>query len=96
MFSGNQERKVVEPVTWHFSQEQCPGITTSRTQVPLILSWATIVHRAQGLSLDRLVVDCREVFSSGQQQLYAALSSVRSPAGLKLVVLTEDSILPLP
>jgi len=45
------------------------------TQFPLTLAYASTVHKCQGLTLDRLRVDCSSMFASGM--LYVALSRAR-------------------
>eukprot|EP00934_Nitzschia_sp_Nitz4_P002831 Nitzschia sp. Nitz4//scaffold115_size69933//38129//41566//NITZ4_006005-RA/size69933-processed-gene-0.119-mRNA-1//-1//CDS//3329533508//2821//frame0 len=53
-----------------------------RLQLPLRLSWALTVHKAQGCSLDWLICDLAGCFASGQA--YVALSRARSMAGLQI------------
>jgi len=53
---------------------------------PLRLAYASTVHRAQGLSLDRVQVDFRGwMFARQHAMLYVALSRARSLEGLRLV-----------
>ena len=48
-------------------------------QVPLCLSWAFTIHKSQGLTLDKVHLDC---FSFESGQLYTALSRVRESTDL--------------
>lgn len=41
-------------------------VQVSRTQLPLILSWAMSIHKSQGQTLDRVKVDCGRIFEKGQ------------------------------
>lgn len=54
-------------------------------QYPFKLAYALSIHKSQGLTLDDVSVDLRRpCFEDGQ--LYVALSRVRTPEGLKIIV----------
>ncbi|MFH0851278.1 MAG: helix-turn-helix domain-containing protein, partial [Candidatus Peregrinibacteria bacterium] len=57
---------------------------------PVTLAWASTIHKAQGASLDRMIVDLHELWEPGQA--YVALSRVRSGNGLTVERWSASSI----
>lgn len=60
-------------------------------QIPLILSWAITIHKSQGMSIDKAVIDIgNSIFQYGQT--YVALSRVKSLEGLYLTKVNAQKI----
>lgn len=66
------------------------AVTSSRSQVPLILAWAITIHESQGQTIPRLYVDLSRVFEYGQA--YVALSRCTDPSSLQVVNFTKDAV----
>ncbi|MFC2089732.1 helix-turn-helix domain-containing protein [Bacteroidota bacterium] len=57
-------------------------ITGSFTHYPLKLAWAVTVHKSQGLTFEKAIIDVEHAFAPGQ--IYVALSRLTSMEGLIL------------
>lgn len=85
----NGERAAVTAYKWEATRPVIDGgrlrheAIGSYTQLPFRLAWAITIHKAQGQTLDRMVVDLTGgTFASGQ--LYVALSRCTAIEGLVL------------
>lgn len=97
---GDNEKIAVEPLEWENSRyvinEQTQEMETEVQgifrQYPLRLAWAITIHKSQGLTFDKAIIDAAYSFASGQ--VYVALSRCRTLEGMVLAMpLRTDSVM---
>ena len=87
---GETETIEVGPVTWENIEykvdpetaEISQKVIGSFNQYPLKPAWAITIHKSQGLTFDKAVIDAQAAFAHGQ--VYVALSRCRTFEGLVL------------
>jgi hypothetical protein len=87
---GGEKEIEVEPYIWENkkytldddSNEILGEVTGTFTHYPLKLAWAITVHKSQGLTFERAVIDVSSAFAPGQ--IYVALSRLTALDGLVL------------
>ena len=93
----DEELIPVEPLEWENSKyvinEQTQEMETQVQgvfkQYPLRLAWAITIHKSQGLTFDKAIIDAAASFASGQ--VYVALSRCRTLEGMVLATPLRQS-----
>lgn len=87
---GDPGRIIVEPVLWENikytlndeNKEIQEDIIGKFEQYPLKLAWAITIHKSQGLTFDKAIIDAKAAFTHGQ--VYVALSRCKTLEGMIL------------
>lgn len=87
---GDDQEITVEPVAWENikytldanTRDISEQVIGTFTQFPLRLAWAITIHKSQGLTFERAIIDAQAAFSHGQ--VYVALSRCKTFEGMVL------------
>ncbi|KAH3982695.1 hypothetical protein HBH70_003200 [Parastagonospora nodorum] len=89
-FDNGLERTIFADATASELGNEEPYSLLSRTQIPLMAGYAITVHKSQGMTLERVIVDLSRAFEPSQ--IYVALSRARSLKGLKVIGLPRTNL----
>ncbi len=84
--------EIWENVSYTINQETkeiSENIAGSFSQIPLRLAWAITIHKSQGLTFEKAIIDAEASFAHGQT--YVALSRCKSLEGIVLKTQIKDS-----
>ncbi len=84
--------EIWENVSYTINQETkkiSENIAGSFSQIPLRLAWAITIHKSQGLTFEKAIIDAEASFAHGQT--YVALSRCKSLEGIVLKTQIRDS-----
>ncbi len=88
--SGDKQEIEVEPIIWENikyavnekTKEIEEDIIGKFKQYPLKLAWAITIHKSQGLTFEKAIIDAKAAFAHGQ--VYVALSRCKTIEGMVL------------
>ena len=87
---GDKQEIVVDPIIWENikytlneeNKEIEENIIGKFKQYPLKLAWAITIHKSQGLTFEKAIIDAKAAFAHGQ--IYVALSRCKTIEGMVL------------
>jgi hypothetical protein len=88
-------KEVWENIQYSYNTEKNEVGTNKKgdfSQYPLRLAWAITIHKSQGLTFDKAIIDAGSAFATGQ--VYVALSRLRTLDGLVLKSMFSEAELP--
>lgn len=88
--AGDDDEISVGPMVWQnikyalnsATKEVDENMVGSFTQYPLRLAWAITIHKSQGLTFEKAIIDAEDAFTHGQ--VYVALSRCKTLEGMVL------------
>ncbi|MGK0335237.1 MAG: hypothetical protein ACI974_002065, partial [Paraglaciecola sp.] len=88
--SGDDGVICVNPITWEnisyemntLTKKVSDNVIGKYTQHPLRLAWAITIHKSQGLTFEKVIIDAADAFAHGQ--VYVALSRCKTLEGIIL------------
>jgi hypothetical protein len=96
--SNDSSTVAVGPESWQNAKygldeagEIVEAVLGTFTQYPLKAAWAITIHKSQGLTFDKVIIDAAAAFAHGQ--VYVALSRCRTFEGLFLTSMLSPRVL---
>ncbi|MCI3937832.1 helix-turn-helix domain-containing protein [Chryseobacterium aahli] len=89
VLEGSEREIIVKREVWEQKKYSLDGeknikeeVLGSFEQFPIKLAWAVTIHKSQGLTFDKVIIDAGKSFTAGQ--VYVALSRCRTLEGIVL------------
>ncbi|XP_053402851.1 uncharacterized protein LOC123530709 [Mercenaria mercenaria] len=93
-FPKMNEKIYVDRVKFEVFDPRKNKVVATREQLPLKPAYALTIHKSQGMTLERVEVDCRDIFKQGQ--LGVAIGRARSLDGLRVINFNKNACIKQP